>query len=209
MTISSLAAAALRVINAAWVNGTSYDLASQAAYALESAQMPQSPETAAETERLRARVAELEQQATPVCPVCQNPGCCCRCFGKSPRPDCGHGQSTSGNTSPWQRAVDGLNALAAAGVPMHVEPDGRISNPCGDEHIVWDRAAERWHLVHDEDDADEEPHPEPREWPASPDCTCADPVPYALTPQATSALAHPAVDKLRSILAPSQTADKR
>lgn len=26
----------------------------------------------------------------PVCPVCQNPGCCCRCFGKTPRTDCPH-----------------------------------------------------------------------------------------------------------------------
>lgn len=48
MSISLLAAAALRVINAAWQNGPSYDLASQAAFALDSAQLLQSPETAAE-----------------------------------------------------------------------------------------------------------------------------------------------------------------
>ncbi|WP_431999266.1 hypothetical protein [Streptomyces sioyaensis] len=116
-----------------------------------------------------------------------------------------HAQQVA-EVSPWQRAVDGLNALAAAGIPVHVEPDGHISNPCGTEHIEWDRATERWRLVHDEDDADAEPHPEPCQWPASPDCSCAGPVPYELTPQATSALAQPAVDKLRGILAPTRTA---
>lgn len=55
-------------------------------------------------------------------------------------------------TSPWQRAVDGLNALAESGVPFHIEPDGHISNPFGDEHIEWDRAAERWRLVLDDEE---------------------------------------------------------
>ncbi|MFF4752684.1 hypothetical protein ACWD5R_11290 [Streptomyces sp. NPDC002514] len=53
MTISSLALTAKRVIEAAWLDGPSYDLATQAAEALESAQLLQSPETAAEHERLR------------------------------------------------------------------------------------------------------------------------------------------------------------
>ncbi|MBP2583361.1 hypothetical protein J3A78_003839 [Streptomyces sp. PvR006] len=52
---------------------------------------------------------------------------------------------------PWQRAVDGLNALIDAQIPFHVEPDGHISNPCGDEHIEYDRAAGRWVLVHDDE----------------------------------------------------------
>lgn len=402
MTISPLAAAALRVINAAWVNGTSYDLASQAAYALESAQMLQSPETAAETERLRARVTELvtrpsreavrevadaidaaliaePQQSSAVvlqdllikarrllpCTCARSGGLheqsclryvpghelispalalkayraerpaaasgpteverlrarvaeleaetyvapspsCTRCYGAdavrfvdkggatSPCRVCGpseverlrarvaeleqHGSSATASipdavfvldrrspspgtrhilrpangrtlcgrdaslpvgelaersryealpvcgrctaldadraqlkarrdaVSPWQRAVDGLNSLASAGIGFHIEPDGHISNPAGDEHIEWDRTAERWQLVHDEDDAETEPHPAPCRWPASPDCTCAGPVPYALTPQATSALAQPAVDKLRGILAPPRKA---
>lgn len=60
MTISSLALAAKKVIDAAWLHGEAYDLSSQAAFALESTQMLQSPETAAEFESLRARVAELE-----------------------------------------------------------------------------------------------------------------------------------------------------
>lgn len=60
------------------------------------------------------------------------------------------------HVSPWQRAVDGLNALVDAGIGFHVEPDGHISNPAGGEHIEWDRAAERWQLVHDEDNADEQ-----------------------------------------------------
>ncbi|MFI9079174.1 hypothetical protein ACIGW8_22340 [Streptomyces sioyaensis] len=131
------------------------------AAALDAAGMLQSPESAAELASLRvmyeagrrrrsrlarsvaglrARVAELEQQAPA-------------------------------EVSPWQRAVDGLNALVDAGIGFHVEPDGHISNPAGDEHIEWDRAAERWRLVHDDADAEPE-HPAPCRWPASPDCTC-------------------------------------
>ncbi|MFJ5259128.1 hypothetical protein ACIQAC_01455 [Streptomyces sp. NPDC088387] len=57
MTISPLALAAKKVIEAAWLHGDAYDLASQAAFALESAQLLQSPETAAELDQLRERVA--------------------------------------------------------------------------------------------------------------------------------------------------------
>ncbi|MEV5598418.1 hypothetical protein [Streptomyces sp. NPDC052496] len=60
------------------------------------------------------------------------------------------GESTRA-ASPWQQAVDGLNALVDAGVPVHIEPDGHIANPAGDEHIEWDRAAGRWRLVHDDE----------------------------------------------------------
>ncbi|MFE4647710.1 hypothetical protein [Streptomyces sp. NPDC056707] len=52
---------------------------------------------------------------------------------------------------PWERALEGLNALVDAGVLFHVEPDGHISNSTGDEHIEWDRTANRWRLVHDDD----------------------------------------------------------
>ena len=61
MSASPLALGAKKVIDAAWLQGDAYDLSSQAAFALESAQLLQSPETAAELERLRARVAELER----------------------------------------------------------------------------------------------------------------------------------------------------
>jgi len=54
MSISSLAMKAKQVIEAAWLHGPSYDLASQAAYALESAQLLQSPETAAEHAHYRS-----------------------------------------------------------------------------------------------------------------------------------------------------------
>ena len=64
MTASKLALAAKKVIDAAWLNGPSYDLSSQAAFALESAQLLQSPETAAELKRLRDRVTELETAAS-------------------------------------------------------------------------------------------------------------------------------------------------
>ncbi|NEC43259.1 hypothetical protein [Streptomyces sp. SID8016] len=67
------------------------------------------------------------------------------------------GQSTAARqtlglpeTGPWERAVDGLNCLIDARIPFHIEPDGHISNPSGDEHIEWDREANRWRLVHDE-----------------------------------------------------------
>lgn len=56
------------------------------------------------------------------------------------------------STDPWQRAVDGLNALVDAGIGFWIEPDGHISNPLGDEHIEYDRETERWQLVHDEED---------------------------------------------------------
>lgn len=86
MAMSPLALQAKRTIEAAWLHGAPYDLASQAAFALESVCMLQSPETAAEGElsahavqlaedsvaelrreheenaRLRARVAELEAE---------------------------------------------------------------------------------------------------------------------------------------------------
>lgn len=60
MSISPVALAAKKVIDAAWLHGDAYDLASQAAFALESEQMLMSPEIAEELKRLRDRVAELE-----------------------------------------------------------------------------------------------------------------------------------------------------
>ncbi|WP_265692371.1 hypothetical protein [Streptomyces griseolus] len=84
--------------------------------------------------------------------------------------------------SPWERAVAGLNALVDADVALHVEPDGHISNPFGDEHIEWDHDTARWRLVHDdEEDSAHPPHPAPCRHPASPDCTCPNPLAYGLT----------------------------
>jgi len=48
VTISPAVSAALRVINAAWAEGPSYDLASQAAFALDAAGRLETPEAAAE-----------------------------------------------------------------------------------------------------------------------------------------------------------------
>ncbi|MER8158111.1 hypothetical protein [Streptomyces sp. NPDC094472] len=137
--------AALKVAQAATSTpDASYDLVSAIVFALGSAQLLQSPETAAELEQLRARAAEV---------------------------------------SPWQRATDGLNALVDAGIGFHIEPDGHIANPFGDEHIEWDRSAERWRLVLDEDD---------------------EPVPYALTegiaPAVVTSAALAAAEKLRRTL---------
>ncbi|WP_371624091.1 hypothetical protein OG245_15375 [Streptomyces sp. NBC_01116] len=52
-------------------------------------------------------------------------------------------------SSPWERAVAGLNALVDADVIFHVEPDGHISAPFSDEHIEWDLKAKRWVLTRD------------------------------------------------------------
>ncbi|MCM1943196.1 hypothetical protein NC239_33845 [Streptomyces sp. G3] len=64
MSISPLALAAKKVIDAAFVNGPAYDLASVAAFALESACLLQDPETAAAREQAvetaRAAVAVAE-----------------------------------------------------------------------------------------------------------------------------------------------------
>lgn len=69
MTISPLALDAKKVIDAAWLNGDAYDLSSQAAFALESAQLLQSPETAAEAERVRQHALALEAAAYGDAPV--------------------------------------------------------------------------------------------------------------------------------------------
>lgn len=52
---------------------------------------PDAASAVAEAQRvLGITSAALPAAAQAVCPVCQNPGCCCRCFGKTPRPDCPH-----------------------------------------------------------------------------------------------------------------------
>lgn len=65
MTISPVALAAKKVIDAAWLHGDACDLSSQAAFALESTQMLQTPETAAELARLRAWHTAVPTELTP------------------------------------------------------------------------------------------------------------------------------------------------
>ncbi|MFE1849928.1 hypothetical protein [Streptomyces sp. NPDC059489] len=89
MTLSPLARTASGVITAAWQQGRIARLADQAAEALESAQLLQSPQTAAELERLRKRVAELEARvAAEECrcpePATQCSGCGCGCHARGP-----------------------------------------------------------------------------------------------------------------------------
>lgn len=48
----------------------------------------------------------VEGATMPVCPVCQNPGCCCTCFGKTPSKDCPH--------TPERRASMTVYAVQAA-----------------------------------------------------------------------------------------------
>jgi len=56
--ISKLAMLAKKTIEAAWLHGDAYDLATQAAEALESAQLLQSPETAADPVGIRQRLLD-------------------------------------------------------------------------------------------------------------------------------------------------------
>ncbi|MET9973904.1 hypothetical protein ACFYOI_03690 [Streptomyces microflavus] len=54
---------------------------------------------------------------------------------------------------PWERALDGLNALVDAEIPFHIEPDGRIRGLIGNERIEWDPESGRWRLAHDNETA--------------------------------------------------------
>lgn len=62
MGMSPLALQAKKVIEAAWLHGAAYDLASQAAFALESAQLLQSPETAAQS-AVSAQAVQLAEDS--------------------------------------------------------------------------------------------------------------------------------------------------
>ncbi|MEU7155123.1 hypothetical protein [Streptomyces chrestomyceticus] len=122
----------------------------------------------AQVRELRANRAEVLCKAADwfeaECPSAGGSMDLCMCHAAEPLrrmadeagKDTRKGESTRA-ASPWQQAVDGLNALVDAGIPVHVEPDGHIANTLGDEHIEWDRAAGRWRLVHDGEDAPETP----------------------------------------------------
>jgi hypothetical protein len=218
MTISPLAAAALRVINAAWVNGTSYDLASQAAYALEAAQMLQSRETAAELRDLRARVAELEQQAAGVRAVHTKYTGSEHCQHDGEQWPCRSMQAVGAPPEeylpalPWARLMDDedradfLDELAAAAITNADSSTAlaEVEDTCGRWRAIAE--AQHAHNTAPGPGAQEPEHPAPCRWPSSPGCTCVGPVPYALTQQATRELARPAIEKLQSVLAPSPTA---
>ncbi|MFG2826045.1 hypothetical protein ACGFWI_00955 [Streptomyces sp. NPDC048434] len=155
------------------------------AAALDAAGMLQSPETAAELERLRARVAELENPAPPA----EYP-----------------------SALPWAELMDDedradfLDELAASSITNADSKTAlaEVEDTCGRWRAIAE--AQHAHNTAPGPDTQEPEHPAPCRWPASPGCACAGPVPYALTTQATSALAGPSVDKLRGILAPSPKA---
>ncbi len=65
---------AKKVIDAAWLHGPSYDLASQAAFALESAQLLQSPEIAAEHAELRTSLEKRTELLREVQAMCRRRG---------------------------------------------------------------------------------------------------------------------------------------
>ncbi|MFJ3949040.1 hypothetical protein ACIPXV_03075 [Streptomyces libani] len=277
MTISPAVSAALRVINAAWAEGPSYDLASQAVFALESAGRLKSPEAGAEdrwnaaavqrvrdlvaywsdveggeqaaeaiesvllnthrplptaaewawgggqpptteVERLRARVAELEQQITGVRAVHTKYSDSEHCQHDGQQWPCPTRQAAEVAPDeyppalPWARLMDAedradfLDELAASAI-THADSKTALSE-VEDTCARWRAIAEAQHAHNTAPgpDPQEPEHPAPCRWPASPTCTCTGPVPYALTPQASQALARPSVDKLRGILAPSSKA---
>lgn len=259
MTISPAVSAALRVINAAWAEGPSYDLASQAALALDAAGRLKTPEAAAEdrwnaaavqrvrdlvaywsgveggeqvaeaiesvllnthrplptvtewawgggqpptteVEQLRARAAELEQQIVSVRAVhtkypdsehCQHDGQqwpCPTMQAAEVAPD------EYPPALPWARLMDAedcadfLDELAAAAI-THADSKtalGEVEDTCG----RWRAIAEAQH-AHNTAPGPDEPER---------------PVPYALTPQATSVLAQPSVDKWRRVFTPAPKA---
>ncbi|WP_143670443.1 hypothetical protein [Streptomyces antimycoticus] len=160
--------AALRVAHAVPLESKNpgYSLIDQIVFALGSAQLLQPPEMAAELEQLRKDRDAFRDQRNGVFKTNE------RLIGALQEEQDARFRAVNevrtltrerdalraraaeleaAKVSPWQRATDGLNALVDAGIPFHVEPDGHISNPLGDEHIEWDRAAERWRLVVDDD----------------------------------------------------------
>ncbi|MEU0102434.1 hypothetical protein [Streptomyces sp. NPDC006267] len=147
------------------------------ATALEAAGLLQSPESAAELVVLRGqgarleqhldtaiagfnasamRIAELEAQHAAVLALHRKHTDSEHCHADDETWPCNTrtalGRPAPEPSSPWERAVAGLNALVDADVIFHVEPDGHISAPFSDEHIEWDLKAKRWVLTHDGDD---------------------------------------------------------
>ncbi|WP_411140291.1 hypothetical protein [Streptomyces sp. x-80] len=108
------------------------------AMALGAVGVLQSPETATENERLRARVAELEQQTAVVRALHIRYTDSEHCKQDDEQWPC-LTLCALGDALPaplWQHLADALNACVSAGIPMHIE---------------WDRAAGRWRLVHDDE----------------------------------------------------------
>lgn len=93
------------------------------ALALDSAQLLMCPETAAEMERLRERVAELEA-AQAFVPQTER--------------------------SRWVDIADVLNAAHDAGMPVSIDLDGTLTDHRG-WSVVWDRETERWTVAGYED----------------------------------------------------------
>jgi hypothetical protein len=114
------------VINAALTQNRT---AAGIALALDSAGLLMTPETAAELASLRAQFTVSDHpvdedpiafaltaeaaSVQPVCPVCQHPGCCCSCFGKTPRQDCTH-QPAEEDVRPQVRKLRALLAVQRA-----------------------------------------------------------------------------------------------
>ncbi|MBW1603448.1 hypothetical protein JJV70_15310 [Streptomyces sp. JJ66] len=170
MTISTAALAARHVIESAWRNGPSYDLATIAAFALEDAQLLQSPEVAAELVVLRARVAELERPAVLVqrAEVRES----YRALAAQARGD-GDAEGEADvlatlqareahwrwedeqagtvpgtERSRWEAIAAALNAVPAIGIDL----DGTITDHA-EWSVVWDRRTERWVVAAADEDA--------------------------------------------------------
>ncbi|MEV1079922.1 hypothetical protein AB0I98_16995 [Streptomyces sp. NPDC050211] len=135
--ISKLAMLAKKTIEGAWLNGPSYDLATQAAEALESAQLLQSPETAAELERLRT---ELEQRTRDLADIVAGPtDRLTRTFAPTQALRADQAPEADTPTLVVYRAYDGAMPLGTytntAAARAHCEADARRKWP--DEGFIW------------------------------------------------------------------------
>ncbi|WP_042170184.1 hypothetical protein [Streptomyces sp. NBRC 110035] len=161
--ISKLALTAKKVIDAAWLHGPSYDLSSQAAFALESSQLLQSPETAAEVERLRAELAQRTQDLADVHAdreklrarvdevVAQRDDLLVE-SATAPDPTDGNEPFVPRTEREyWAAIADALNAAAGIGMPVGIDLDGTLTDHTA-WSVVWDRDTEQWTVAGYEDD---------------------------------------------------------
>lgn len=133
MTISPLAAKAKKVIEAAWLHGAAYDLASQAAFALESAQLLQSPEMAAELGRLRAQVAALVAERHSTNEALSDAAVALRAD-----------RDRIAELEDLQRLVTVLEIPRPGRLPLQV----RLAHGHDDRWMICDREGRRWHREH-------------------------------------------------------------
>jgi len=115
------------------------------AEALESAQLLQSPETAAELERVQARLAEYERPADED-PIRYTLTEQAEDDVSVPRTE----------RQRWQDIADALNAAHAAGMPVGIDLDGTLTDRNA-WSVVWLSTERRWVVAGWEDDEPDRP----------------------------------------------------